>query len=219
MQPPTFHNLNVFGCLFYASTLTNARTTFDPPAIKCMFLGFKLGTKVSLLFDLHTRNTFIFRNVIVYEPTFPYYDNSSSPSVSTPDISYESTLFLDFPVQHHRPNSDHDGTLHNSQIDHNETSITIASDPTDDVVHDKHTEPDEIILRKSSRVSKPPGYLKDFHCNMATTTGNTLFIVYLLFCLTIIFLLHIQNLFLLSQVTLNPLLINKLLSMIVGSRP
>jgi hypothetical protein len=70
MQPPTFHNLNVFGCLFYASTLTNARTTFDPPAIKCMFLGFKLGTKGSLLFDLHTRNTFIFRNVFFMNQPF-----------------------------------------------------------------------------------------------------------------------------------------------------
>ncbi|WJX94156.1 hypothetical protein P8452_75602 [Trifolium repens] len=81
---------------------------------------------------------------------------------------------VSFDLWHYRPNSDHDGTLHNSQIDHNETSITIASDPTDDIVHDKHTEPDEIILRKSSRVSKPSGYLKDFHCNMATTTGNNL---------------------------------------------
>ncbi|KAK2408837.1 hypothetical protein QL285_044318 [Trifolium repens] len=112
----------------------------------------------------------LFTKLLVWKLETP----DSSPSVSIPDISYESTLFLDFPVQHHRPNSDHDGTLHNSQIDHNETSITIASDPTDDVVHDKHTEPDEIILRKSSRVSKPPGYLKDFHCNMATTTGNNL---------------------------------------------
>lgn len=71
-SPPTFMELMVFDCLSYATTLTNHRHKLDPRARKCLFLGFKPGTKGYLPYDFHTRDTFVSRHAIFYESIFPY---------------------------------------------------------------------------------------------------------------------------------------------------
>jgi len=38
-------NLCIFGCLCFASTIENNRNKHDPRAKRCIFLGFKAGTK------------------------------------------------------------------------------------------------------------------------------------------------------------------------------
>lgn len=54
-QPPTLLDLKVFGSLCYVSTLEHNRTKLDPRAKKCVFLGFKFGTKGYIVFDMHSR--------------------------------------------------------------------------------------------------------------------------------------------------------------------
>ncbi|RDY05985.1 Copia protein, partial [Mucuna pruriens] len=46
---PNLSHLKIFGCLVYASTITVGQGKFYPHAIKCIFLGYKLGTKGFLL--------------------------------------------------------------------------------------------------------------------------------------------------------------------------
>jgi len=40
-----FNGLKVFGSLYYVSTLSTNKRKFDPRASKCVFIGFKKGTK------------------------------------------------------------------------------------------------------------------------------------------------------------------------------
>jgi hypothetical protein len=50
--PPSLIHLKIFGCLSYATTLQAHRTKFNSRARKCVFIGYKDGTKGYILYDL-----------------------------------------------------------------------------------------------------------------------------------------------------------------------
>jgi len=67
-----FNQLKVFGSLCYSRTLLTNRKKFDPRASKCVFIGFKRGTKGYVLLNIQSRETFVHRDVVFYEHIFLY---------------------------------------------------------------------------------------------------------------------------------------------------
>ncbi|MCH79433.1 flavonol sulfotransferase-like protein [Trifolium medium] len=54
------------------ATLQSHRQKLDSRSRKCVTLGFKSGVKGHILFDLHSREIFISRDVVFFEHIFPY---------------------------------------------------------------------------------------------------------------------------------------------------
>src|ERR1044072_9507669 len=76
-HPPDYTSLKVFGCLGYASTILANRTKFDPRADRCVFLGYKSGTKGFILLILATQQIVVSRNVVFHEHILPYHHDAS----------------------------------------------------------------------------------------------------------------------------------------------
>lgn len=155
-KPPTLLHLKSFGCLAFASTLHVHRTKFDSRARKTVFLGFRNGTKGYLLYDLHSHEFVISRNVIFYETTFPLH--IPSPPQTTPPPPH-----IDLPEPDLEPLIPPPTTT---------PPLPYVSPPTNPTTNPSpplETAP----LRQSTRTSRPPSYLKDYHCNLLTNHSTT----------------------------------------------
>jgi hypothetical protein len=115
--------------LSYATTLQAHRTKYNSRARKCVFIGYKDGTKGYILYDLHSHDFFVSRNVVFYENHFPFKDSSASLTVPTttlddpldiPPTSYDESSILP--------------TIHDNNItDINPIPVSPASMPDTDI--------------------------------------------------------------------------------------
>jgi len=153
---PDFSNIKFFGCLAYASSANIGRTKLDSQSLKCVFLGYKSGTKAYVLYDLHSKSIFVTRNVIFHENIFPYsFSLPSDNSIASVDDSHNCDIsmydFATLPVSH---------------------ATDLTTDPVTSIVCDNA----EVIhpdLRTSHRVKNRSRYLDQYYCGHAFTSCFT----------------------------------------------
>ena len=102
---PDFSNLKVFCCLTYASSTNTRRTKLDSRSLKCVFLGYKSGTKGYVLYDIHSKSIFVTRNIIFHENIFPYsfslpFDNFIASIDNSHNCDISMYDFPALPVSH-----------------------------------------------------------------------------------------------------------------------
>ncbi|XP_050217801.1 uncharacterized protein LOC126668656 [Mercurialis annua] len=141
-KDPSFENLKVFGCVAYASTISNNRCKFSPRATECIFLGFPSHTKGFRLYDIKAKQVIVSRNVRFYEHLFHYKDkNCMNESVDCSDYVLPAridSLSIDVSL---------------SSNDLNETQSTLVGPNLEDVPVSNISEinPNLTSIRKSSR--------------------------------------------------------------------
>ncbi|GAU27901.1 hypothetical protein TSUD_159950 [Trifolium subterraneum] len=185
---PDITTLKVFGSLAYASTLSSHRHKLDSRSRKYVTLGFKTGVKGHILFDLLSKEIFISRDVIFFEHSFPYASLlSNGHPHSTPSTTHNHILFddLDYtppsnppitpPTDHHIDNSSHPPDIIPTSSLYNDHSLS-PSTSSNSTTSPSHNAPAITIpindnsIRKSTRISHPPSYLQDYHCNLKNNT-------------------------------------------------
>jgi hypothetical protein len=171
---PDISFLKVFGSLWFASTIKANRLKLDSRSRKCVHLGFKQGVKGYILFDLHSKVLFLSRDVIFFEHIFPYQCSSSVSTSSTAfsnldDIFTYNTTPIPFnttPSPSHTPQPASSTSLPPNHDLPSTSNSTLPSDNTSPIT----PPPPSIPLRKSTRITHPPGYLQDYHCSLITPT-------------------------------------------------
>jgi len=153
--------IKVFGCEAFASTLAHNRTKLDPRARRCVYLGRRLGIKGSLLYDLHIRKVFLSKNVSFNENSFPFKHIINH-------TNSENFVMPHFP---HYQDTDHSFLTSSMPLQNQQTPYIVPqenySSLTFTAPDNPHDNPVPIVIRKSTRCTEPPTYLKDFHCNVA----------------------------------------------------
>ena len=156
-QPYDINLLLVFGCLCYISTITAHRTKLASWAHSSIFLGFKSHTKGYIVFNLHTHELVVSRNVVFYEDQIPYLSNSHQTLSSDPSLPFSTSFSPTHPASF-------DPIVTNSPSLIVPAIPSVTSTPTSNLP----------IHSRPIRTRHPPTYLKDFHTAFTLTSTTSL---------------------------------------------
>ncbi|GJR20812.1 retrovirus-related pol polyprotein from transposon TNT 1-94 [Tanacetum coccineum] len=167
--PPTYDHLRVIGCLCYAVITKPHKDKFDDEGIKCVLLGYPINQKGYNLYNWETMEVFLSRDVIFEEIVFPFKQFSSSMSFTIPPTfpNFGTTPLDDTkPINPNTPLLDNNDLPTAPDIP-NPTSTTPLVSNADNATQNEHVPP----MRKSSRQSTKPAWLKDFVAPTVATSN------------------------------------------------
>ncbi|KAL2249557.1 UNVERIFIED_CONTAM: Retrovirus-related Pol polyprotein from transposon RE2 [Sesamum indicum] len=144
-KPASYAHLRTFGCLCYASNNLPNKKKFDSRSYKCVFLGYGHGQKGYKVYDLASQSIFVTRDLVFHENYFPFESiTSDNLACPLPIVPIDSDVFTN---------------------KEKESDININEEP------DIHT--DDTQIRRSSRQTSKPVWMKDFVCDFSYDTMPT----------------------------------------------
>lgn len=159
-----YDSLKVFGCMAMAYNAARGGDKFAPRSVPCVFLGYPSGTKGYRLLNLKTMQIFNSRHVTFHEEIFPLNEDAvKSYAQPLPTLMPQSrnTLYEE------ELEMDTNNEVDRTEDDVHETEAEVNQSPLNNDSNEESGR--QQLLRKSTRTSKQPDWLKDF----VTPTSKT----------------------------------------------